>query len=241
MFGATGNPGLAGMAGGAVYGGLNGLMTSMASGASAGTTASNVLIGTGNGAILGGFAGSIASAVGPVILGVMPNMVGVGLTGMATNTITGEAARMMKGQSGTNEDLLGDAIAGFGNAIFAAQVYSALQNYQPKGNSSQSIKDAVAKAIQRLRVLSCSKGAGDGLGKADWSNVSNKGQTALDHIQKHATPNYQRDIHGVFNGDTQSMVEKAWANRATGISVSDGMGELYIIFLIKMLAITQDT
>ena len=107
-------------------------------------------------------------------------MVGVGLTGMATSTITGEAARMMKGQSGTNEDLLGDAISGFGNAIFAAQVYSALQNYQPKGNSSQSIKDAVAKAIQRLRVLSCSKGAGN----PTLANLGNTGRTVANNLNE---------------------------------------------------------
>jgi len=46
----------------------------------------------------------------------------------------------------------------------------------------------------------------------DWSNRNAKGETFLDHIQKHNSPNYKRKIHGVFNDDGQTMVEIAWAN-----------------------------
>ncbi len=58
----------------------------------------------------------------------------------------------------------------------------------------------------------------------DWSNVSNKGETAIEHINRHGTPNYQRANHGVFYGDPQSMVKNAWANRQGVIPISDGMG-----------------
>lgn len=64
----------------------------------------------------------------------------------------------------------------------------------------------------------------DGLGDLDWSNTNRKGQTSLDHIQKHGTPNYQREMHGVFRGDSQTMIEEAWTNRANAKVVSDGMG-----------------
>ena len=64
----------------------------------------------------------------------------------------------------------------------------------------------------------------DGLGGLDWTNTNGKGQTALDHVQKHAKPNYQREMHGVFRGDVQTIIEDAWANRANAKIVSDGMG-----------------
>lgn len=44
----------------------------------------------------------------------------------------------------------------------------------------------------------------DCLGNLDWSNTNRKGQTALDHVQKHSTPNYQREMHGVLRGDTHN-------------------------------------
>ncbi len=64
----------------------------------------------------------------------------------------------------------------------------------------------------------------DGLGDLDWSNTNRKGQTSLDHIQKHGTPNYQREMHGVFRDDPQAMIEEAWVNRNNAKIVSDGMG-----------------
>ena len=66
--------------------------------------------------------------------------------------------------------------------------------------------------------------ASDGLGNLDWSNTNNKGQTVLEHVQRHSQPNYQREMHGVFKGDAQGMIENAWANRSSGNPFSDGMG-----------------
>lgn len=64
----------------------------------------------------------------------------------------------------------------------------------------------------------------DGLGELDWTNTNRKGQTALEHVQKHGTPDYQREMHGVFNGDAKTVIEDAWSNRANAKIVSDGMG-----------------
>ena len=212
VFGATGNVVLAGMAGGAVYGGLDGLTSSLASGASAGTTASNVLTGTGNGAIFGGFAGSVASTVGPVILGVMPNLVGVGLTGVTASTLTGELSRMVNGQSGTNEDFLKDAIFGFGNAIFGAQVYSILQGNQPNGNSNRSLKDAIAEAEKMIRAVSCLEAGETSL--ADAMPVQDA--TRYNHNLQYTTAGmtaeeYNHYLNGFIKGEgekTQQTLQK---------------------------------
>lgn len=64
----------------------------------------------------------------------------------------------------------------------------------------------------------------DGLGELDWTNTNRKGITALEHVQKHGTPNYQREMHGVCRGDVKTVIEDAWANRANAKIVSDGMG-----------------
>lgn len=49
-----------------------------------------------------------------------------------------------------------------------------------------------------------SKAFDDGLGDLDWSNTNRRGQMSLDHVQKHGIPNYQREMHGVFRGDSQT-------------------------------------
>lgn len=64
----------------------------------------------------------------------------------------------------------------------------------------------------------------DGLGELVWTNTNRKGQTALEHVQKHGTPNYQREMHGVIRGDVKTVIEDAWSNRANAKIVSDGMG-----------------
>jgi len=61
-------------------------------------------------------------------------------------------------------------------------------------------------------------------GALDWSNTSRKGENALSHVNRHATPNPQRANHGVFNGDPQTMVEQAWSRRGSVTPISDGMG-----------------
>jgi len=65
----------------------------------------------------------------------------------------------------------------------------------------------------------------DGLGKLDWKSiVSKKGETRQDHIDRHGTPDPDRETHGVFNGDPKTMVDEAWANRGGIKPLDDGMG-----------------
>ena len=64
----------------------------------------------------------------------------------------------------------------------------------------------------------------DGLGALDWKHTNRKAQTALEHVQKHGIPNYQREMHGVFRSDIQTVVESAWANRGNARVIADGMG-----------------
>ncbi len=60
--------------------------------------------------------------------------------------------------------------------------------------------------------------------KLDWSNVDRKGRTALEHVQKHGAPNFQRELHGVVRGDVKTTFENAWSNRINAKIISDGMG-----------------
>ena len=80
------------------------------------------------------------------------------------------------------------------------------------------------KGIARFAGGSGNASVKDGLGDLDWTNTSRKGQTVLDHVQKHGSPNYQREMHGVFRGDVQTMIEDAWTNRVNAKVVSDNMG-----------------
>jgi hypothetical protein len=72
---------------------------------------------------------------------------------------------------------------------------------------------------------------GDAGNVLDWSNVNKNGQTSLEHVNKHGIPNYQRANHGVFSGNPQTMVERAWANKGNLQPITDGMGgSIYNIF-----------
>ena len=65
----------------------------------------------------------------------------------------------------------------------------------------------------------------DNLGNLDWNKiVSKKGESRLEHINKHAKPNAKRTTHGVFNGNPQSMIESAWLSRGNITPIDDGMG-----------------
>ena len=66
---------------------------------------------------------------------------------------------------------------------------------------------------------------GKSSGKLDWNAiVSKKGETRVDHINRHAVPNISRETHGVFNGNPIDMVNDAWEQRHLVEPISDGMG-----------------
>ena len=54
--------------------------------------------------------------------------------------------------------------------------------------------------------------------------VSKKGENRIDHINRHAVPNMNRETHGVFNGNPVDMVNEAWEQRFLAEPISDGMG-----------------
>lgn len=61
--------------------------------------------------------------------------------------------------------------------------------------------------------------------KLNWDAiVSKKGETRVDHINRHAVPNSTRETHGVFNGNPIDMVNQAWEQRHLVEPISDGMG-----------------
>ncbi len=66
---------------------------------------------------------------------------------------------------------------------------------------------------------------GKSSGKLNWDAiVSKKGETRVDHINRHAVPNNSRETHGVFNGNPIDMVNDAWEQRYLVEPISDGMG-----------------
>ena len=66
---------------------------------------------------------------------------------------------------------------------------------------------------------------GKSSGKLNWDAiVSKKGETRVDHINRHAVSNNSRETHGVFNGNPIDMVNDAWEQRHLVEPISDGMG-----------------
>ena len=66
---------------------------------------------------------------------------------------------------------------------------------------------------------------GKSSGKLNWDAiVSKKGETRVDHINRHAVPNNSRETHSVFNGNPIDMVNDAWEQRHLVEPISDGMG-----------------
>lgn len=69
------------------------------------------------------------------------------------------------------------------------------------------------------------EGAGSSSGNLNWDKViSKKGETRIDHINRHSVPNPQRSTHGVFNGNPQDIVNQAWKNKDNVVPIDDGMG-----------------
>jgi len=92
------------------------------------------------------------------------------------------------------------------------------------------VDDAESTVLADDALSAYTEGVGD-VGKLDWDSVvSKKGETRLDHINRHSTPNSSRATHGVFNGDPQNIVNQAWNNRGRVDPIKDGMGgEIYNI------------
>ncbi len=87
-----------------------------------------------------------------------------------------------------------------------------------------SFSNGIAKGWNALKEKVTNTWSKNRLDKLDWSNVDGKGRSALEHIQKHSYPNYQRETHGVFRGDAKTIIEDAWTYRENAIIVSDNMG-----------------
>lgn len=115
----------------------------------------------------------------------------------------------------------------FGVSNIASQYIGLIAGTISSGLTMKGLKSKQYKVNTKTATVnnkSGSKTIADGLGDLDWTNTNRKGQTVFDHVQKHAKPNYQREMHGVFKGDVQTIIEEAWANRANAKVVSDGMG-----------------
>lgn len=60
--------------------------------------------------------------------------------------------------------------------------------------------------------------------------VSKKGETRVDHINKHGVDNHGRDTHTVFSNDPIATTNEAWASKGNVSPIDDGMGgEIYNI------------
>ncbi len=68
--------------------------------------------------------------------------------------------------------------------------------------------------------------AADGISNSlDWDAiVSKKGETRIDHINRHSVPRPDRQTHGVFNENPVTAVNNAWNLRNTVTPIDDGMG-----------------
>jgi hypothetical protein len=79
--------------------------------------------------------------------------------------------------------------------------------------------DEIGEAIVDIDAID------DGLGNLDWDAiVSKKGETRIDHINRHAFPKPERASHGVFYNNPVDEVNKAWAKRGTVTPIDDTMG-----------------
>ncbi|MCQ2535119.1 MAG: hypothetical protein MJ172_11225 [Clostridia bacterium] len=66
---------------------------------------------------------------------------------------------------------------------------------------------------------------GKSSGKLNWDTiVSKKGETRIEHINRHVVPNNSRETHGVFDGNPVDMVNDDWQQRGMVEPISDGMG-----------------
>ena len=65
----------------------------------------------------------------------------------------------------------------------------------------------------------------DMMEELDWNAIiSRKGETRIDHINRHGIPRPDRATHGVFSENPVDAVNKAWAKRGTVTPIDDNMG-----------------
>ena len=67
--------------------------------------------------------------------------------------------------------------------------------------------------------------------KLDWDAVVSKktGETRVEHVKLHESNDLTKQSHGVFYGDSQNTLNKAWQNKSQGIVISEGNTDMYII------------
>ncbi len=64
----------------------------------------------------------------------------------------------------------------------------------------------------------------------DWDSVVGKnGETRVEHVMKHGSPNPGKVNHTVFNGDPISMTNQAWASKAGVTTFVDRGATIYNI------------
>lgn len=65
----------------------------------------------------------------------------------------------------------------------------------------------------------------------NWDAVVSKrtGETRVEHVKLHETNNLSKSSHGVFYGNSQSTINRAWQNRANGHMITVGNTDIYII------------
>ena len=129
-----------------------------------------------------------------------------------------------------------DYLSGKGSAQTAADAFRSIANEAiASGKLTAQEATALKGALGQAKVYVDAMGlVGDNgigriiantAGELNWDKVvSNKGETRIDHINRHATPNPRRVSHGVFNGDPQTMVNDAWRNRGDITPIEDGVG-----------------
>ncbi len=88
------------------------------------------------------------------------------------------------------------------------------------GVSGKAGREVVEEAGERLAK---------GTGKLDWSIVSKKGETRLEHVAKHEVNDLTKPSHGVFYGDSANVTNNAWANRGSIKPITDNGVDIYHI------------
>ena len=92
-------------------------------------------------------------------------------------------------------------------------------------NKTGSEHQSTPSASKTSGSLEYQTSYGKSSGKLNWDTiVSKKGETRIEHINRHAVPNNRRETHGVFNGNPVDMVNGAWQQRGMVEPISDGMG-----------------
>ena len=101
--------------------------------------------------------------------------------------------------------------------------YNSDEEQHPKSNAAGGYEAVTGK--DPLKKDAGKTSYGKSSGKLNWDAiVSKKGETRVDHINRHAVSNNSRETHGVFNGNPIDMVNDAWEQRHLVEPISDGMG-----------------